>query len=90
MDPRDNDALCTETQIFSVPQIAAAGDLPGRVRARREQMGVSCRALAKQMRIAHSTIVRIENGVSGTPRIDILVTLANHLHVSVEWLVQGR
>lgn len=64
-------------------------DLGKRVQARREQLGVSRRALAKELGFAHSTIVRIENGVSYSPRMDVLLALAKGLRVNVLWLMAG-
>ena len=36
---------------------------------------------------AHSTIVRIENSVSGSPRMNGLLALAKGLRVNVFWLI---
>ena len=74
---------------LSEEELPEATGLPERARARREQLGLSIRGLAKQLRISHATIVRIENGVSISPRMDVLLALAKGLRVNVLWLMAG-
>ena len=76
------------TPAVELPLPEGAG-LPERVKARREQLGLTIRALAKQLKISHATIVRIENGEIYSPRMDVLLALAKGLRVSVLWLMSG-
>ena len=84
------------------PQLAIADDAPaapsppreaspfaGRLRALREQQGVTLEVVAAQIGTTKQSMSHWELGRS-EPSFEMLVRLARHYRVSIDWLVGGE
>ena len=63
------------------------GDIGQRIRELREQRDIKQEKLAEILNINKATLSRIERGETKTVGSDILMTLAEHFNVSVDFLV---
>ena len=63
------------------------GDIGQRIRELREQRDINQEKLAEILNINKATLSRIERGETKTVGSDILMTLAEHFNVSVDFLV---
>lgn len=57
-----------------------------RLRDLREEKGLSIKALANELKVSHSTIIRWENGQQ-VPNIDYLLLIANYFNVTSDYLI---
>lgn len=60
-----------------------------RIRARRESLGISARALSELCDVSSAVVSFLESGKIKVPNALLAVALAKHLGVSVEWLMSG-
>ena len=60
-----------------------------RIRALREDMGISQSELADVLHITNAHLNRIEAGARGVS-LDLLLEISAHFHVSLDFLVTGR
>ena len=63
------------------------GDIGQRIRELREQRDIKQEKLAEILNINKATLSRIERGETKTVGSDILMALAEHFNVSVDFLV---
>ena len=66
-----------------------ADDLPGRIRLRLEQMGLTANAASSQAGLDRTSLKSILDGRSRNPRADTLLKLSHVLDCTFEWLVSG-
>lgn len=71
---------CTIPVMGSTDPIKQLGSL---LKAKREAAGLSTRALGSKAGVNDSTIVRLEQGLRGSPRPDVLTKLAQALHLNL-------
>ena len=71
------------------PALPDLSDLPARLERLRALGDISARALSLLIGASQNTVRRLENGISMTPRGDVLVALAQALGTSVEFLANG-
>ncbi len=64
-------------------------EIGSHVRAKRRALGLSQSELARELRISHQHISRIELG-DVTPSLEMLVKLSDRLGVSVDYLLSGH
>lgn len=57
-----------------------------RIKSRREQLGLTLEDISRQVGVAKSTIQRYETGKIETPKQPVLLSVANVLQVSLDWL----
>lgn len=65
-----------------------ARSLSGMIKQRRTQLGLSQRALAKQVGVSDAYIAQLETRERANPSLDVLEKLAKALKVSVAELVE--
>lgn len=59
-----------------------------RIKSRREQLGLTLDDISRQVGVAKSTIQRYETGKIETPKQPVLLSIANVLQVSLDWLMR--
>ena len=72
-----------------VARKAAPGSIGGRVRALREERGLTRDQLAKAAGVPYGTIMVVEQQRNATVRSNIVVALADALGVSTDALLRG-
>ena len=73
----------------TAPSTTTPQDLPGRIRQRLEQLGMSANAASSQAGLDRTSLKSILDGRSRNPRADTLLKLAHVLDCTFEWLVSG-
>lgn len=71
------------------PALPDLCDLPARLERLRALGDISARALSLLVGASQNTVGRLENGITMTPRGDVLVALAQALGTTVEFLANG-
>ena len=64
-------------------------DVGERIRARREELGLTQAQLADELGVTHQHVSGVESGVSA-PSLDLLVRIARRLGVSTDFLLTGE
>ena len=64
-------------------------DVGERIRARREELGLTQAQLADELGVTHQHVSGIESGISA-PSLDLLVRIARRLGVSTDYLLTGE
>ncbi len=58
-----------------------------RIKQRREELGLTLEDIASQVKVARSTIQRYEAGSINRPKLPVLYSVSQALHVSPDWLL---
>lgn len=58
-----------------------------RIKQRREELGLTLEDIASQVKVARSTIQRYEAGNINRPKLPVLYSVSQALHVSPDWLL---
>lgn len=58
-----------------------------RIKQRREELGLTLEDIASQVKVARSTIQRYEAGSISRPKLPVLHSVSQALHVSPDWLL---
>lgn len=72
----------------NMEEIEEVSDIVSSIIRRRQELGISQRALAKQCGIPQSSVARIET-LETTPRLDTLVKLMQALHLKLQVAAAG-
>jgi transcriptional regulator with XRE-family HTH domain len=64
-------------------------DVGERIRARRDELGLTQAQLADELGVTHQHVSGIESGISA-PSLDLLVRIARRLGVSTDFLLTGE
>ncbi|MCL1806164.1 MAG: helix-turn-helix transcriptional regulator [Oscillospiraceae bacterium] len=71
---------------MTYPQLKA---MANRMKRRRESLGFTQERFSEEIELSVSSYTKIENAFQ-KPRLDTLITIAHHLHESLDYLVFGK
>lgn len=82
-DYKEHVKACSEDDRRNMEEIEAAADIVSSLIKRRQELGLSQRALAERCGIPQSSVARIESG-SVAPKLDTLIKLMQALQLKLQ------